>query len=57
MKNVIKFKIHIMLMILGINFLFTTILGLMNEYNVFSYVLGICAMGVTNVLMDWRLNR
>ena len=54
MKNVIKFKIHIMLMILGINFLFATILGLMNEYNVFSYVLGICAMGVTTILMDWR---
>ena len=52
-----KCKIHIALIVLGINFLFTTILGLTNEYNVFSYVLGICAMGVTNVLMDWRLNR
>ena len=57
MKDVMKHKIHITLMILGINFLFTTILGLMNEYNVFSYVLGICAMGVTNVLMDWRLHK
>lgn len=49
-----KDKIGILLMILGVNFLFTSILGLMNEFNIYSYVLGICAMGVTTVLMDWR---
>lgn len=48
-------NIRISLMIIGINFLFTTILQLMGEYNVFSYVLGICAMGVTDVLLTWRL--
>lgn len=57
MKDVMKCKIYIILMVLGINFLFTTTLSLMNEYNVFSYVFGICAMGVTNVFMDWWLNR
>ena len=50
MKN----KIGIVLMIFGINFLFATILCLLNEYNVVSYAFGICAMGVTTILMDWR---
>lgn len=51
MKN----KIGIFLMVLGINFLLTTILCLLNEYSVVSYAFGICAMGVTTVLMDWRM--
>ena len=50
MKN----KIGIFLMILGVNFFFTSILGFMCEFNIYSYVLGICAMGVTTILMDWR---
>ena len=50
-------KIRIILIILGINFLFTTILGLLNEYNVVSYVFGIYAMGVSNVVLDMRLNK
>lgn len=49
-----KHFIKTFLMILGVNMVFTTILGLLNEFNIFSYVLGICAMGVTDVLMELR---
>lgn len=42
------------LILCGVNFIFMSTLGLMNEMNIYSYVLGICAMGVTDVLMDWR---
>lgn len=52
-----KDKIHMILIVLGINFLFTTILGLLNEYNVVSYAFGIYAMGVSNVVLDMRLNK
>lgn len=50
-------KIRIILIILGINFLFTTMLSLLNEYNIVSYVLGICAMGVSNIVLDWIINK
>jgi hypothetical protein len=50
-------KIRIILIILGINFLLTTILGLLNEYNVVSYAFGICAMGISNVVLDMGLNK
>lgn len=50
-------KIRIILIILGVNFLFTTMLGLLNEYNIVSYVFGICAMGVSNIILDMRLNK
>lgn len=50
-------KIRIILIILGVNFLFTTMLGLLNEYNIVSYVFGICAMGISNILLDWSVHK
>ena len=50
-------KIRIILIILGINFLFTTMLGLLNEYNIVSYAFGICAMGIANILLDWSIHK
>ena len=50
-------KIKICLIIFGINFLGTSILELMGEYNFFSYVIGLCVMGIANIvieLMGWK---
>lgn len=50
-------KARIILIILGINFLFMSILGLMDEMNIYSYVLGICAMDVSNIMLDWSIHK
>ena len=42
------------LILCGVNLFFMSTLGLMSEMNIYSYVLGICAMSVTDILMDWR---
>ena len=47
-----KTKIKMLLAILGISFLYTSILGLLGEFNIYSYVLGICAMGTSNIVLD-----
>lgn len=48
-------KIRIWLLLIGVNFLLTTILSLLNEYNIVSYVFGICAMGIANFILNWSV--
>ena len=48
MKN----KIKMLLATIGISFLYTSILCLLGEFNIYSYVVGICAVCTTNVVLD-----
>ena len=50
--SIMKNKIKMLLAILCISFIYTSILILLGEFNICSYVFGICALGTSNVVLD-----